>query len=156
MNFDALVKEFCAAVEAGDGTRLAALFTPGGIYHDTFYGAFRGREAIRDMLEKRFHGDAERFLWEPRDMVSDGKVGYARWRFSYTSKQGDSAGKRVVFEGMSCFELDGGEIRHYGEKFDSGMALAQLHFAPERMLKLFRRWGDELARDPALERHRGG
>lgn len=156
MNFEELVKNFCAAIEAGDGTRLAELFTPDGIYHDTFYGAFQGREAIRDMLEQRFYSDAERFLWEPRDMISDGRIGYARWRFSYTSKLAASRGKRVVAEGMSCFELEGGAVRHYNEKLDSGMALAQLDFAPERMLKLFRRWGEALKGDPALERHRQG
>ena len=156
MDFETLVKSFCAAVEAGDGTRLGSLFIPDGIYHDTFYGAFQGREAIRDMLEQKFHGDAERFLWEPRDMVSNGSFGYARWRFSYSSKQAGSAGKRVVVEGMSCFQLEGEAIRHYSEKFDSGVALAQLDFAPERMIKLFRRWGEELKNDPALARHREG
>ena len=62
----------------------------------------------------------------------------------------------VVAEGMSCFELEAGAVRHYSEKLDSGMALAQLDFAPERMLKLFRRWDEELKGDPALERHRQG
>jgi ketosteroid isomerase-like protein len=156
VEFEAVVKAFCAAVEAGDGRQLAELFTPDGIYHDTFYGAFQGREAIRGMLEQRFHGDAERFLWEPRDMVSSGGIGYARWRFSYSSTLGDSKGKRVVVEGISCFELVDGAIRHYSEKFDSGIALAQLDFAPERMLKLFRRWGEEMMGDPALEPHRKG
>ena len=59
-------------------------------------------------------------------------------------------------EGMSCFELEGEMVKHYSEKFDSVMALAQLNFAPERMLILFRRWAEDLAGDPALERHRGG
>ena len=63
MDFEALVKNFCAAVEAGDGGRLAELFSEDGSYHDTFYGEFQGREAIREMLEARFYGDAERFLW---------------------------------------------------------------------------------------------
>ena len=153
MDFATLVNQFCAAVEAGDGERLAGLFTPEGIYHDTFYGEFKGREAIRAMLEDRFHGDAERFLWEPRDMVADGRIGYARWNFSYTSTQQDSVGKRVVVEGMSCFELEDGLIRHYGEKFDSGVALSQLDFAPERMAKLHRRWAEAQNAQPALARH---
>ena len=51
MSFPDLLARFTGAVEAGDGAALAALFTDDGVYHDTFYGAFQGREAIRDMLE---------------------------------------------------------------------------------------------------------
>ncbi len=163
MDFENLVREFCAAVEAGDGARLAAVFTPDGEYHDTFYGAFKGREAIRDMLEQRFHRDAERFLWEMRDAVcgghtggghtGDGRIGYTRWRFSYTSRMAESTGKRVVFEGMSCFELEDGLVRSYTEKFDSGIGLSQLGFAPGRLAKLHRRWAAEQNADPALARH---
>ncbi len=156
MDFEKLVKEFCAAVEAGDGARLADLFTPEGEYHDTFYGANRGRDAIRDMLEQRFHGDAERFLWEMRDAVCDGKIGYTRWDFSYTSTLPESAGKRAVVEGMSFFELEDGKVRRYTEKLDSGIALCQLGFAPERLGKLHRRWAAEQNAGPALERHLKG
>jgi ketosteroid isomerase-like protein len=153
VDFSSLVGEFCAAVEAGDGARLAGLFTEDGVYHDTFYGEFKGREAIRAMLEERFHGDAERFLWKPRDMVSDGRIGYSRWGFSYTSKMPGCAGRRVVVEGMSCFELEEGSIRHYSEKFDSGIALSQLDFSPERLNKIFRRWAETQNADPALAGH---
>jgi ketosteroid isomerase-like protein len=153
LEFEAIVKEFCAAVEAGDGSRLAGLFTADGVYHDTFYGAYQGREAIRDMLEQRFYGDAEKFFWEMRDPVCAGQIGYTRWRFSFTSRMPDSAGKRVVAEGMSCFELEDGKIRHYSEKFDSGIALSQLDFAPERLGKLHRRWAAEQNGDAALARH---
>lgn len=153
MDFKILLAEFCAAVEAGDGARLAALFTEDGVYHDTFYGQFKGREAIQVMLEERFFGDAERFLWDMAHPVCEGRTGYASWTFSYTSTQPGSAGKRVVFQGMSRFDLKGGLIRHYGERFDTGMALEQLEFAPERLLKLFRRWNGNLRLQPDLRRH---
>jgi hypothetical protein len=42
LDFAALLKEFTSAAEAGDGKRLGALFTADSIYHDTFYGEFRG------------------------------------------------------------------------------------------------------------------
>ena len=145
MDFNPMIAAFTQAVEAGDGTRLAALFTESGVYHDTFYGESVGREAIRAMLEGRFHGDAERFLWEMEKPVCDGSTGYTSWTFSYTSLQPGSAGKRVVFEGMSRFDLEGGLIRRYSEKFDSGMALIQMDFPPERMAKLFNRWNGPLA-----------
>ena len=153
MDFPALVKVFTAAVEAADGTRLASLFTEDGIYHDTFYGEFKGRAAIKAMLEERFWGDAKAFKWDAFDAVCDGTHGYCSWHFSYTSSQGESAGKRVVAEGMSHFRLRGGLIEHYGEKFDGGMALVQLDFAPERLVKLLRRWNAQVLAKPALAEH---
>ena len=153
MEFPALIKAFTAAVEAADGTRLASLFTEDGVYHDTFYGEFKGRPAIKTMLEQRFWGDARAFKWDAFDAVCDGALGYCAWNFSYTSTQGDTAGKRVVAEGMSRFRLRGGLIEHYGEKFDGGMALVQLDFAPERLVKLLRRWNAEVQAKPGLQAH---
>ena len=63
VDFEAVLGRFTAAVEAGDGERLAALFTPDGVYEDRFYGAKAGREAIADMLEQEFWGHAEGFRW---------------------------------------------------------------------------------------------
>ncbi len=157
MDFEGMLRQFAAAVEAGDGTRLANLFAGDGVYHDTFYGAFQGRAAIKAMLEERFHGDAERFVWEMHHPVCDGRTGYCSWNFSYTSTLPEARGRRVVAQGMSRFELgDDGLIRRYGEKLDSGMALAQLDFPPERLVRLFRRWNAQLADEPALRRHFAG
>jgi ketosteroid isomerase-like protein len=151
MEFAALLDEFTAAVEAGDGRRLAGLFTVDGVYHDTFYGAFQGRDAIADMLENRFWRDASAFRWDMIDPVRVGDVGYARWLFSYTAKVPEAAGRRVVFEGMGCFHMQGDHIRHYGEVFDASIALAQMSFAPERIAKIAARAAGALR-----ERHAGG
>lgn len=160
MEFQKMLERFTTAVEEGDGTALAALFTEEGEYHDTFYGEFKGRAAIRAMLEERFHGDAENFLWDMHAPVfgaaDGGAFGYACWNFSYTSTRPESAGKRVVAEGMSCFEMEGSAIRRYSEKFDSGMALTMLDFAPERLIKLFERWNEEKRGREALRRHYEG
>lgn len=153
MDFPALLKAFSAAVEAGDGTTLAALFTENGVYHDTFYGEFTGRAAIREMLEQRFWRDADAFRWDFLDPVSDGKTGYARWAFSYTSKMAHNAGKRVAFEGMSRFALKDGLIQHYGEQFQAGVAFVQLGVDAPRMEKVFRRWTDTALGAKALARH---
>jgi ketosteroid isomerase-like protein len=153
MDFAKLLGEFTTAVEAGDGTRLAGLSTEDGVYHDTFYGEFQGRAAIKDMLEKRFWGDAKAFKWETYDAACVGELGYCSWNFSYTSAQQGSAGRRVVAEGMSRFRLRAGLIAHYSEKLDSGMALVQLDFAPERLAKLQRRWNEALRGKPALQAH---
>ncbi len=156
MEFQEMLERFTTAVEQGDGAALAALFTEEGEYHDTFYGEYKGREAIRAMLEERFHGDAENFLWEMHAPVRDGAFGYACWNFSYTSTRPECAGKRVVAEGMSCFQMEGDAIRRYTEKLDSGMALTMLDFAPERLVKLFRRWNEEKRGREALRRHFAG
>lgn len=153
MDFPTLLKQFGAAVEAGDGTKLGALFTEDGVYHDTFYGEFKGRAAIKEMLEQRFHRDAERFLWDFADPVSDGTLGYARWAFSYTSKMPQNAGRRVAFEGMSRLALRGGLIRHYGEVFQGGVAFVQLGVDAARMEKVFKRWSDAQLQSASLARH---
>jgi len=133
--FRDLLNRFTAAVEAGDGKALAALFTEDGVYHDGFYGRFEGREAIRRMLEEHFHRDGENFRWKMTDPVSDGRVGYASYDFSYRPKVGTAGGGRVVFEGIGRFRLEGGLITHYDEVFDSGIAMSQLGFPPERIAR---------------------
>ncbi len=156
MNFEALLKEFTAAVEAGDGRRLGALFMEDGVYHDTFYGEFRGRAAIAEMLEGRFWRDAEAFRWDMLEPVRQGDTGYARWVFSYTSKLPEAAGRRVVFEGMSRFALSGEAIAHYGEVFDIGIALAQINFAPERVARILARAAEGVRTRHAGSRHLPG
>jgi ketosteroid isomerase-like protein len=156
--FHRLLDRFTGAVEAADGAGLAALFTEDGVYHDTFYGAFRGRDEIARMLEERFWGDATRFFWNMHDPVYDNAaaLGYARWVFSYTSTMEDSAGRRVVFDGMSSFRIEGGLIRHYREVFSAGIAFVQLGMAPERTDKILRRIVGSHADDPEWTRHFAG
>ena len=100
MEFKEIVTAFGAAVEAGDGTALANLFTEDGVYHDMFYGAFKGREAIKGMLEEIFHRDATDFRWEILDPVTNGRIGYAHWLFSYTGKTEHIKGRRVIGNGF--------------------------------------------------------
>ena len=107
------------------------------------------------MLENRFWGDAEAFLWDMYDPVHDRDVsiGYARWIFSYTSTMDDSAGTRVAFEGMSQFRFRDGLIREYREVFSAGIALAQLDMAPERIFRIVRRQFEKLSGNPEWDRH---
>ena len=80
MDLRALLEAFSAAVEAGDGRRFAALFAEDGVYHDHFYGDFRGREAIRGLIEEKFHGEGRDFHWRFHDEALAGAVGYASFR----------------------------------------------------------------------------
>jgi len=153
MSFSDLLARFTAAVEAGDGTALGACFTADGVYHDHFYGAFRGREAIREMLENRFWRDAEAFRWDMEEPLANDSIGYAHWLFSYKSRLPGAEGKRIAFEGIGCFHLKDGLITHYGEVFDQGMALAQTNFPAERMARRLAKEADALRERVADTRH---
>jgi hypothetical protein len=112
------------------------LFTEDGVYADEFFGAHRGRDAIAAML-RRFHDTGSDYRWDFFDPVSDGGTGYARFRFSYRSRLPESAGRPVMFEGISWFRLaENGLIVHYGEAFDRGVALVQLGFPAERIRRI--------------------
>lgn len=141
--FRALMQRMTQAICRGDGAAAAACFAPDGVYHDGFYGEFKGRAAIRDMVEKHFHGTARDFAWTLSDFLSDGSLGYAHYDFSYVAKIPGSEGERVCFAGISRVRLQNGLIAHYGEMFDRGVALVQMNFAPERIAKSLRRWAAE-------------
>ena len=151
--FRSLLDAFAAAAVAGDGARFAALFAEDGCYHDVFYGAFQGRDAIADMIENRFHRDAENFRWDLHDPVRDGDIGYARYVFSYDSKLAGSEGKRALFEGVSIFRLNGDKIRDYREVANAAPGLVALGFAPERVAKFLAREVRELAKRPEARGH---
>ncbi|HJM50399.1 MAG TPA: nuclear transport factor 2 family protein [Alphaproteobacteria bacterium] len=142
MDFSDQIREFCAAVEAGDGGRLAALFTEDGVYDDLFYGAFAGRPAIAAMYHDLWCRDGERFCWEMEDVVADGRLGYARYYFSYTSKMAATPGRRVYFEGVACFRLQGGLIERYEEVVRTGECLTNLGLEPEKLLRVAAKWSE--------------
>lgn len=148
----AIIAQFTKAVEANDGPGLADLFSPDGTYVDYFFGPYTGPQAIAGMLG-HFHQDARDYSWTFFEPVSDGTTGYARYLFSYVSKMPESAGKAVVFEGMSCFKLKDGKITHYSEVFDRGSAMAQLDFAPERMKKSLVRFAQKQNLRPEAKTH---
>jgi len=153
MSFQALLDRFTAAVEAGDGAALADLFTEDGVYHDTFYGEFKGRQAIQDMLENHFWRDAKAFRWDMREPVEQGGIGYSNWSFSYASNLEGVEGKRIIFQGMSRFRLKDGMIQRYDEVFDMGIALSQTAFAPDRIAKIVAKAAGRLRDGHAGTRH---
>ena len=149
MDFSDLTERFCKAA-CTSGGELARLFSEDGVYHDGFYGAFRGRAAIAGMIDNHFRRDAEDFVWRMVEPARQGDIGYARYMFGYTSKMTGAEGKRVVFEGISQFRFDGDLIAEYRELFDQGLAMVQLGFAPERIVKRLARNAEAVrARDDA-------
>ena len=145
MEFTTLLQNLTQAAMAGDGKSVAECFTADGVYHDVFYGAFRGRAAIADMIENYFHRDASNFIWDMHEPVSDGHTGYARYVFSYDSNLPEAVGKRALFEGICITKLEQGLIHEYREVANHGVGLTLLEFAPERLAKIFRREAKELA-----------
>lgn len=155
MDFAKIMTALAESVMACDGARFAALFTEDAVYHDVFYGSFHGRDAIRDMLENRFHRDATNFRWDFRDPVCDGETGYARYVFSYDSRLPDAAGRRGMFEGVGIVRLADGLIRDYREIANVGPGLARLGFAPERLDKVMSRMARDLAASDEAAGHGG-
>ena len=153
MDFSALLKNFCSAVERRDGKGFASLFTEDGVYHDVFYGDFKGRTKIAEMIDDWFYRTAEGFRWDMHRPVSDGKMLYAYYTFSYVSKLPEAKGKRVGFEGCSMMTLRDGKIADYREVANVGPAFVELGFAPERTAKILAKEGAHLKKLPEWKRH---
>jgi hypothetical protein len=154
MDFAALIRTMTAAAARGAGAEVAACFTGDGVYHDVFYGAFRGHAAIADLIENRFHRDGADFLWDIHDPVASADIGYARYTFSYRSRLPDCAGRRAIFEGVAICRLRDGLIAEYSELANVYPALARLGFADARLARFAAREARELA-ERAGARHRG-
>ena len=150
--FTDLLARFAKAVAANDGAAFAALFTADGVYDDGFFGEYRGRKAIAEMLQ-HFHDTGSNYRWDFFDALGDGRTGYARYRFSYASGMPGAEGKPVVFEGMSHFVFHDGLIARYEESFDRGMALAQQAFEPERLAKIALKYANALKARPEWTAH---
>src|SRR5215469_4254910 len=133
--FAALLDEFAAAGCANDSACFAALFSESGTYEDDFFGLFRGRAEIAGMLQ-RFHDTGEDYRWDFHDLVTDGRLGYATFRFSFASKMPGHEGRPVLITGISCFRFEGDRIAAYRETFDTGIALTQLGFSADRIKRV--------------------
>jgi ketosteroid isomerase-like protein len=153
MDASALLKKFCSAVERRDGKGFAELFTEDGVYHDVFYGAFKGRQKIAEMIDDWFHRTARDFRWEMFRPVSDGKTLYAYYTFSYVSTLPEAKGRRVGFEGVSMMALRDGKIAEYREVANVGPGFVDMGFAPERVAKILAKEGARLKQQPEWKRH---
>ena len=158
--FRALLQRLMAAAQAGDAKGFAACFTPDGIYHDYIYGDHAGRPAIERMLSELFHRDASDYRWEMFDPVCNGNIGYAWSLSAFTSKIPEFAGRPVLIDGMSRFELKDGLISDYSESVNGGVAMVQLGVNAQRIEKVLQRWNKQLHGRPAcqsfLARAKGG
>lgn len=148
-----VLHELSESARTRDGERMARLFCEDGVYHDVFYGAFRGREAIADLVNRRFYESAEDLRWEMLDPVSDGATIYARYLFSYKSLLPEAKGRRAMFEGVSILRMRGDLIAEYREVANTAPGLVDMSFAPERIALIFKRQGDALKARPEMAKH---
>ena len=155
MEVSELLKEFTSAVERRDGKAFANLFTEDGVYHDVFYGAFKGREKAAEMIDDWFHRTARDFRWEMFRPVSDGTMLYAYYTFSYVSILPEANGKRVGFDGVSIMRLENGKIAEYREVANSSIGLLDIGFAPERVAKILGKEAKHIKERPEWQRHAG-
>lgn len=153
MNVSTMLRSFCDAVERRDGKAFAELFTEDGIYHDVFYGAFKGRNRIAEMIDDWFYRTADDFRWDMHAPVSNGEMLYARYTFSYRSNLPEAKGARVMFEGVSIMKLCGGLILEYREVANTAPGFVDMNFAPERIAKIAAKQGAELKARPEMARH---
>jgi len=153
MGTTALLEKFCSAVERRDGKAFAELFTEDGVYHDVFYGPFKGHAKIAEMIDDWFHRTARDFRWEMFRPVSDGKTLYAYYTFSYVSTLPEAKGKRVGFDGVSMMALRDGKIAEYREVANVGPGFVDMGFAPERVAKILAKEGAHLKQQPEWKRH---
>jgi len=153
MNISAMLKTFCDAVERRDGNAFAELFTEDGVYHDVFYGAFKGRARIAEMIDDWFYRTATDFRWDMHRPVSDGETLYARYTFSYRSALPEAKGARAMFEGVAIIKLRDGKICEYHEVANTAPGFVDMNFAPERIAKIAARQGAALKARPEMQRH---
>ncbi len=152
--FTELLDTFASHAEANAGVAFAALFSVDGIYDDYFFGAHSGRAAIAAMLN-RFHEGGQHYRWEFHEPLSDGRIGYARYRFSYRSKVAESLGKPIAFEGFCRLLLKDGLIEHYAEAFDRGVAFVQLGFPAPKVARLLKKYAAAQNATPGFAPHIG-
>jgi ketosteroid isomerase-like protein len=153
MNISAMLKAFCDAVERRDGKAFADLFTEDGVYHDVFYGAFKGRTKIAEMIDDWFYSTATDFRWDMHAPVSDGETLYARYTFSYRSELPEARGARALFEGVAIMKLRDGKIACYHEVANTAPGFVDMNFAPERIAKIVAKQGAALKARPEMRRH---
>ena len=153
MNATDLLKQFTSAVEHRDGKAFAGLFTEDGVYHDVFYGPFKGRAKIAELIDDWFYRTARDFRWEMFRPVSDGRTLYTYYTFSYVSTLPEANGKRVGFDGVSIMQLHDGLITEYREVANTSMALLDIGFAPERVAKIVGKEAKHIKERPEWKRH---
>ena len=112
-----IISQFGAVEDDQRYTRLVELFTDDAIYYDPFFGAQRGKEAIREFMahmEKVVPGSGARFdSWETE---ADTNCGWARWLMVAPNPDG----VEVAVPGQSLYRLRDGKVSFVADHLDCG------------------------------------
>ena len=114
------------------------------MYDDVFYGEFKGKKNIEDLIDNYFYRDASDFRWDIHDPVSNGVTGYCCYVFSYKSKIKGYDEKRTFFEGVAIVTVHKGLISLYREVANTLPALERLGFSEAHLSKLAAKQGREI------------
>jgi len=134
MNIDELVREWCAAFNARDSERLAALFADDLVYEDLpLQLVCKSKDELKAFVDPWFAAVPD-FAMTVDEVVSDGERAAARWSWSGTqegplSPELPASGKHFATTGMSWLEASDGRLRQVVDCWDLLIVLKQLGFA---------------------------
>jgi steroid delta-isomerase-like uncharacterized protein len=139
-----------AAHNARDLDAVLDCFTDDVDYRDIFYGDFLGRDALRGLFERMFAEAAAHTWTVTRTLAGPGAI-VAEWEFDYTVSDSvpSGSGRRMVFPGVSWFELRGEKCFRYREFFDRAATLHRQGIAPQRVAAIVARRNEIRVLDPA-------
>ena len=144
MEFYELITKLTQSVCGGNSRAVAECFCDDGVYDDVFYGEFKGKKNIEDLIDNYFYRDASDFRWDIHDPVSDGVTGYCRYVFSYKPKIRGYIEKRTFFEGVAIVTVNKGLISLYREVANTLPVLERLGFSEMHLSKLAAKQGREI------------
>lgn len=112
-----IISQFGAVEDDQRYTRLIELFADDAVYYDPFFGAQRGREAIRafmEHMEEVVPRSGVRFdAWETE---ADTNCGWARWLMVAPNREGEE----VAVPGQSLYRLREGKVTFVADHLDCG------------------------------------
>ncbi len=152
MAFETLIRQMTQAASRGDGNAVASCFTDDGVYHDVFYGSFRGQE-IADLIENYFNLYGENFVWDIHKPVLQGDIVYALYVFSYDSRLPQARGRRGIFEGVAICHLQEDRITRYREVATAASGLYLLGFSAKSIHRFVKHDTENLLDRPETAGH---
>lgn len=115
---------YTSAHNARDVAGALACFTEDVDYRDIFFGDCHGHCELGAMLTRTFAESSAHTWTITRSLVTAESI-VAEWTFDYTVSDAvpSGAGRRLVFPGLSWFEMRGERCFRYREFFDRAATL---------------------------------
>ena len=118
-----LLQQLVDAINAGDSSAVAALYTTDGTHEDVPTGVIaRGQGEIMGFVDEAL-AQFRDVRFEPMHGAQAGNLAVLEYTFSVTDLEND---RHVTYRGVLIFELDGNLIRRSADYYDLATVLAQL------------------------------